>query len=116
LRMVVGMYVFLLAGCASGDRPLLLIGGQEVIYPAAAREQQLEGQVVVGYDVTEAGLVENAAVISAQPPLVFDAAAIEAVMSWRFQPRREDGRAVPAPDRRSTLTFKLDTKDPYPGF
>ncbi len=115
MRMVVGMFIFLLAGCASGDRPLLLVTGQEAIYPPAARQQQIEGQVVVGYDVTETGLVQNAAVISAQPPLVFDAAALATVMSWRFQPRREDGRAVSAPGRRSTLTFKLDTKDPYPG-
>lgn len=112
---VAGLLLMLLAGCASGDRPPLLLGGQEVIYPAAARTQRIEGEVVVGYDVTQDGEVRNVVIISAQPPTVFDQAAIETVSSWRFQPRREAGRAVPAADLRSTLTFKLDTNDPYPG-
>lgn len=112
---VAGILVMLLTGCASGDRPPLLLGGQEVIYPAAARAQRIEGEVVVGYDVTQDGGVENVVIISAQPPTVFDQAAIETVGSWRFQPRRKAGRAMPAPGLRSTLTFKLDTKDPYPG-
>lgn len=112
---VTGFLLILLTGCASGDRPPLLLGGQEVIYPAAALAQRIEGEVVVGYDVTQDGGVRNVVIISAQPPTVFDQAAIETVSSWRFQPRREAGRAVPATDLRSTLTFKLDTNDPYPG-
>ena len=111
----IGLVLLLLTGCASGDRPPTLIGGQEVIYPAVARAQQIEGEVVVGYDVTETGNVENVIVLSAQPPAVFDEAAIETVRSWRFQPRREGGRTVPTPGRRSKLTFKLDSKDPYQG-
>ena len=111
---VTGFLLVLLTGCASGDRPALLLGGQEVIYPVAARAQRIQGEVVVGYDVTQDGGVRNVVIISAQPPTVFDQAAIETVSSWRFQPRREAGRAVPATDLRSTLTFKLDTKDPYP--
>ncbi len=114
LCLIVSLCLVFLAGCASGDRPPLLIGGQEVVYPATARAEQLEGEVVVGYDVTQTGSVENAMVITSQPPMVFDHAAIETVRSWRFQPARKDGRAVPAPDRRSTLSFKLDSKDPYP--
>jgi TonB family protein len=114
-RLVAGFFLMLLTACASGDRPPLLLGGEEVIYPAAARAQRIQGEVVVGYDVTQNGEVENVVIISAQPPTVFDQAAIETVSSWRFQPRRKAGRAVPATDLRSTLTFKLDTNDPYPG-
>ncbi len=114
-RLIVTLFVVLLTGCASGDRPALLIGGQEVVYPAQARAQHIEGEVVVGYDVAATGAVENAVVISAQPPVVFDVAALETVRSWRFQPRRQDGQAVPALGLRSTLTFKLDTQDPYQG-
>ena len=113
--LVAGLFLMLLTGCASGDRPPLLLVGQEIIYPAAARAQHIEGEVMVGYDVTQDGRVRNVVIISAQPPTVFDQAAIETVSSWRFQPRREAGRAVPAPDMRSTLRFKLDTQDPYPG-
>ena len=115
LCLIVRLCLVSLTGCASGDRPPLLIGGDEVVYPAAARAEQLEGEVVVGYDVTHAGRVENAVIISSQPPMVFDHAAIETVSSWRFQPGRKDGRAVSVPGLRSTLSFKLDSKDPYPG-
>ncbi|MCE2460203.1 MAG: energy transducer TonB [Pseudomonadales bacterium] len=99
--------VVVLAGCASLMRPPQLIGGADMVYPAAARASGVEGRVVVRYDVTVAGTVANAIVVESEPPGVFDDAALNAVRSWRFRPMVEGGEAVPAPARVSELVFRL---------
>ena len=115
MQWTLGFLVLLLTACASGDRPLQLRSGDELAYPEAARQQGIEGVVVVGYDVNVSGEVENVVIIESQPPGVFDAAALKTVQSWRFQPRQQAGRAVASNGRRSRLTFQLGGKDPYPG-
>ena len=97
----------LLAGCASGPRPLQLLAGADPAYPAAARAAGIEGQVQVAYDVTAAGRVENAVVLTAEPAGVFEEAALAAVRSWRFRPAIERGVPVAAPGRVSVLRFRL---------
>lgn len=107
-----------LAGCASPSRPPQFIGGADLVYPADARATGVEGRVVVRYDVTQAGTVANAVVVESEPPGVFDAAALDAVRSWRFRPMVDRGEVVPAPDRVSELVFRLgeSTYDlPAPG-
>ena len=95
------------AGCASLTRPPQFIGGADLVYPAAAKAEGVEGRVVVRYDVTAAGAVDNAAVVESEPPGVFDAAALAAVRSWRFRPMVDQGEVVPAPARVSELVFRL---------
>lgn len=105
--------LLLLFGCASASRPLQFIGGADVVYPSAARVQGIEGAVVVRYDVTVDGLVANAVVESATPPGVFDAAALAAVRTWRFNPRIEGGERLPAHGQVSTLRFELGDTSRY---
>lgn len=96
-----------LAGCAAGVRPPQLEGGTDLVYPVQARAAGVEGRVVVRYDITREGRVVNAAVVSAEPTGVFEDAALAAVRSWRFRPAVAQGEAVPAPGRRSEVTFRL---------
>ena len=63
-------------------------------YPAFAREQEIEGHAVVRFTITESGDVRDAVVVEANPPRVFDVAAIRAAERLRFQPRLVDGEPV----------------------
>lgn len=111
LLMAVGLT---LSGCLTNpNRGLQLVGGAGPSYPQAAKEQGIEGEVEVTYDVSVEGQVENARVTSSTPPGVFDDAALAAVRSWRFNPPYVDGVAQRASARRSTVTFKLDAGDQY---
>lgn len=99
--------IAVLAGCASPSRPPQFIGGADLVYPAGAKANEIEGRVVVRYDITLAGTVANAVVVESEPPRVFDDAALNAVRSWRFRPMVDRGEVVPAPARISELVFRL---------
>lgn len=106
----------LLAGCASNDRPLQLVSGTGAIYPPQAREQGVEGYVVVRYDVDVEGRVRNPRVVSASPPEVFNEAAVQAVSRWRFRAPETDGEPQPVTGLESRLEFTVEGGDPYESF
>ena len=62
-------------------------------YPEAAKQQHIQGLVVLEADVGKDGAVEQLAVISGNSILA--AAASGAVFKWRFEPLVQNGRAVP---------------------
>lgn len=105
--------VLLVTGCASGDRPLQLVSGTGAIYPPQAREQGIEGHVVVRYDVDVDGRVRNVRVVSASPPEVFDEAAVQAVSRWRFRAPERGGEAQPVSGLESRLDFTLEGGESY---
>jgi protein TonB len=53
-------------------------------YPPSAVSRGIEGFVEVSFTVTALGLVENANVIGAEPPGVFEQAALAAISRWRY--------------------------------
>lgn len=110
---IVAAFAWLLFGCASGNRPLQFVGGDDLVYPPAAKAAGIEGQVVVRYDVSEEGRVVNAVVRLAEPPGVFEEAALATVRSWRFRPQVERDRAVSAPNRVSEIRFRLGDDGRY---
>jgi protein TonB len=59
-------------------------------YPSSAAENGAEGFVEVSFTVTALGLVENAIVTSAEPPGVFERAALSAISRWRYS--ADEGR------------------------
>ena len=73
----------------------------------------MEGEVVVAYDVSAEGVVENLRVVSGQPPGIFDQAAITAVRSWKFKAPVRDGVPQAARNLQSTVVFKLGAGDEY---
>ena len=103
----------LLTGCVAQNRPLQLLSGAGPIYPATAKADGIEGDVVVEYRVTEDGAVTDARVVTAEPPGVFDEAALTAIRRFRYRPRQEAGVPVAVPSVRSTIRFRLDTDDRY---
>ena len=105
--LLLATLIAVLTGCTSLSRPPQFIGGADLVYPADARTSGVEGRVVVRYDVTAAGTVANAVVVESEPRGVFDAAALDAVRSWRFRPMVDRGEVVAAPARVSELVFRL---------
>jgi protein TonB len=60
----------------------------------AAREQRLEGVVVLSVLVRQDGRVEDARVASSSGAAVLDDAALAAVRTWIFAPATRGGRPV----------------------
>ena len=63
-------------------------------YPAAAREQGLEGLVVLNVEVLKSGRVGEVHVAVSSGARALDQAALEAVKRWTFAPARQGGRPV----------------------
>ena len=63
-------------------------------YPETAADQDLSGHVVLLILIDELGMVVEASVISADPPGVFEEAALESFRSVMFSPAIRHGRAV----------------------
>ena len=63
-------------------------------YPAAAREDGQEGQVVLRVRVSARGAPDEVVLARSSGFRLLDAAAIAAVREWRFIPARHDGREV----------------------
>ena len=75
----------------SGLIPLVKIQPK---YPREALKGGKTGFVTVRLTVDEKGRVISAIIEESRPPRIFDAAAIQAVLKWKFKPRVIDGVAV----------------------
>jgi TonB family protein len=81
-----------------------LIERVEPTYPEAAREQHIQGPVVLNVLVGTSGLVRETSVVTGDPLLA--RAAIDAVRQWRFNPHQLKGKAVEF-ETRITVNFAL---------
>lgn len=70
-----------------------LISATQPIYPFAAKQQQVEGTVVIDASIDEAGNIREPFVISSAGHYL-DAAALDAVRTWRYTPVIIDGVPV----------------------
>jgi TonB family protein len=73
-------------------------------YPEDARQQRIEGPVLLDVRTHEDGTVEEVKLVSGQPALAD--AAMAAVKQWRFRPRMVNGQPVEM-QTRVTLNFRL---------
>jgi periplasmic protein TonB len=76
-------------------------------YPRRAAERGLEGYVTLEFTVTRQGTVRDPVVIEPTSS-IFDRAAIDAVMRFRYRPRVIDGEPVEVPGVRFRITFELE--------
>ena len=74
-------------------------------YPPRARQQGIEGFVVVAFSITSAGTIADAKVVNSEPPAVFDREAIRAVQKWRYNPI--EGEAASPTRQTVRLQFEL---------
>lgn len=81
-----------------------LIHRVEPQYPEDARQQKIQGSVVLDVQVGPDGTVQDVQIVSGPPQLA--QASTDAVKQWRFKPRLVNGHAVPM-QTRATLNFRL---------
>lgn len=76
------------------------------VYPARALSRGLEGYVIVEFTVTRTGTVRDVIVIESTSSL-FERAASEAALKFKYKPRVIDGEAVEVPGVRNKITFEI---------
>jgi protein TonB len=90
-----------------GDGPLVSIIKVKPQYPVRAAANGLEGTVLVQYDVTTMGTVENVVVIESSNR-IFDQAAIDAVYRFRYKPGIVDGVPYGSKGLRDLFRFEME--------
>ncbi len=76
------------------DMPPRVMRPVNPIYPFEAKADGIEGKVTLRFVVDENGNVQNPEVIKADPEGVFDEAALDAIIRYRFVPAKLGGEAV----------------------
>ena len=77
-------------------------------YPTIALQRGLEGYVIVQFDVTEEGTVENPVVLEAKPPGIFDRSAIRAALKFKYKPKIVNNQAVRVSGVKNKITYELE--------
>ena len=76
-------------------------------YPRRAQRLDVEGFVLLGFDLAEDGEIQDLRVIGSQPRLVFDKSAMKFVGGFEFAMPEEDGNTVPVKNITFRVRFKL---------
>ncbi|HET8705434.1 MAG TPA: energy transducer TonB [Pseudomonadales bacterium] len=75
------------------------------VMPNIAKKKDISGWVTLEYKVGIDGRTSNIKVVSASPKGVFEAAAVDAIRQWQFEPAKQNGRAIEA-DASEVLKFE----------
>lgn len=85
--------------------PIVVIQPQ---YPNRALQRGIEGWCQVMFTVDENGGVQDAVVVDADPPDIFDSASLRAVARFKFNARTKDGQPVKTPGVQYVFRFNLE--------
>ncbi|MGH8370699.1 MAG: TonB family protein, partial [Gammaproteobacteria bacterium] len=80
------------------------------VYPPELLSQHLAGSVTLGFDIGPDGRAVDPKVVTANPPALFDAAAIAAVKEWYFE--RLEGTSPTGPESRQHVTVGVQFTPP----
>ena len=94
-------------GIGEGDGEYLPIYRVPPQYPRQALFDRTEGWVVVEFTIGTEGQVKNPRIVDAQPPGVFENAALQAVQRFRFKPRTMGGEPVEVQGVQNRIRFRL---------
>jgi protein TonB len=94
-------------GAGGGDRDVVPLVRVDPQYPPQAKQRRIEGWVDIEFTIGPAGTVEDPKVIGANPPTVFEQAALRAVRRWRYNAKMVDGAAVARHGVQVRIRFKL---------
>jgi protein TonB len=90
------------------DRDVIPLVRVNPTYPPREQARGIEGWVIVQFNVTAAGTVRDAIVVESEPKSLFDAAALEAIGRWRYNPRVDRGVAVERVGLQTKILFTLE--------
>jgi protein TonB len=94
-------------GGFSSDGEYLPIVKVAPVYPRRAQERGIEGYVLLEFIVTQTGAVRDPVVIEAVPPGIFDRAAMQAALKFKYKPKVVDGEPVEVAGVRNLIKFEL---------
>ena len=93
-----------IASQSNTDREVTPIFRIQPTYPRRAALHNIEGFVILEFDITETGETDNITVIQASPPQIFNSNAIQALRKWKYKPKIENGKTI----RQNGLKVQLD--------
>ena len=76
-------------------------------YPNRAAARGIEGYVLLEFTVSRMGAVRDPRVVEASPPSIFDRAAKEAALKFRYKPRIVNGTPIEVSGVLNRITFSL---------
>ena len=94
------------------SRPLFVM---QPLYPVFKDGKKPQGWVLLEFDVSTAGRVENAKIIESLPQKLFDKVTMDAAKTWRFKPKVEEGKRVKQTNTRARLVFTRDNIEVHMG-
>jgi protein TonB len=94
-------------GGFSADGEYLPIVKVAPVYPRRALTRGIEGYVLLEFTVTKSGAVSDPVVVEADPPGIFDRAAIQAALKFKYKPKVVNGEPIDVAGVRNRITFEL---------
>ena len=91
----------------SGDGEFLPIVRVSAVYPRRALQRGIEGYVDVEFTVSKLGSVANPKVIQASPAGIFDQAALDATLKYKYKPRVVNGEPMAVSGVEVRVKFEL---------
>lgn len=91
----------------SGDGEYLPIVKVAAVYPRRALSRGIEGYVIVEFVVTKNGSVRNPVIVEAQPADIFNKAALDSALKYKYKPRVVDGQPVEVAGVQTRITFEI---------
>ena len=77
------------------------------VYPRRAQTRGIEGYVLLEFVVTRTGAVRDPRVIESKPPGIFDRAAVNAALKFKYKPKVVNGEPIDVAGVRNRITFEL---------
>lgn len=77
------------------ESALVVLARIAPVYPPGAARRKVEGEVTIRFRINTSGRAEDLVVIRADPPGVFEEAAMAALRQWRFKPEVRNGKPTP---------------------
>jgi periplasmic protein TonB len=94
-------------GGFSSDGEYLPIVKVAPVYPRRAQTRGIEGYVILEFVVTRTGSVINPMVVESKPPGIFDRAAMNAALKFKYKPKVVNGEAIDVAGVRNRISFEL---------
>lgn len=94
-------------GGFSADGEYLPIVKVAPVYPRRALSRGIEGYVLLEFTVSKSGAVVDPYVVEADPPGIFDRAAIQAALKFKYKPKVVNGEPIDVAGVRNRITFEL---------
>ena len=93
-------------------KPLFIMQPQ---YPVFKDGTKPQGWVLVQFDLTTSGNVENLKVVESLPGKLFDKVTTDSAIKWRFKPKVKDGKRVKQKNTRARLVFTKENIEVHMG-